>query len=146
MDDDLSRLNLDQDFQEALACEDATRWKLERPEPLVVLAAMSSAKQPEEVFQAQFRWTKYPDGPPSMKFRDMATGRVDVPTAWPVVRGFRPKSLDACVSWCAEGFALHPEWQKDPRYMWVSSGNVLLKVLRFLQGELDVHCQGRFRE
>ncbi len=87
----------------------------------------------------------YPDQPPSLKFRDPATKRLDLPTAWPQVRGFRPNSLDACVSWCEEGFNLHPEWTNDLRLRWAARGNVLLKVLRILQGELDDHFQGRFK-
>jgi hypothetical protein len=98
-----------------------------------------------EVFQARLLWTEYPGQPPSLKFRDPATGRLDLPTAWPIVRGFRPASLDACVSWCAEGFNLHPEWRTDPKLRWVPHGNVLLKVLRILQGELDEFFQGRHR-
>ena len=144
MDDELSCLNLAEDFQAVLACDDAKRWMLESPEPLTVLATMSSTKLPEEVFQARLSWTKYPNEPPSMKFRDKATSRLDLPAAWPQVRVFRPSSFDACVSWCAEGFALHPEWRNDPQWRWDSSGNVLLKVLRILQAELDSHLQGRF--
>ena len=106
---------------------------------------MSPAQAPGEVFQARLLWTVYPGQPPSLKFRDPATGRLDLPTAWPIVRGFRPQSLDACVNWCLEGFGLHPEWRTDPRYTWDSRGNVLLKVLRILQDELDHYFQGRHR-
>jgi hypothetical protein len=145
MSQELSALNLQEDFEKALACEDAARWKLEKPGPLEIFAGMSPASHPDEVFQGRLLWSVYPDQPPSLKFREPATGRLDLPTAWPQVRGFRPGSLDACVNWCAEGFALHPEWRNDSKLRWDLHGNVLLKVLRILQDELDDHFQGRFR-
>jgi hypothetical protein len=145
MADELSLLNLADDFVEATACPEASRWNLRGGTGLEVRATMGSAKVPGELFEMRLLWTAYPGEPPSLKFVDPGTGRIDVPTAWPAVRGFRPTSLDACVNWCAEGFALHPEWRNDPRYRWDSRGNVLLKVLRILQEELDEQCAGRFR-
>jgi len=145
MSQELSALNLQEDFEKLQACDDAARWKLEKPGPLEVLAGMSPAGNRDEVFQARLLWSAYPELPPSLKFRDPATGRLDMPTAWPMVRGFRPGSLDACVNWCAEGFALHPEWRNDAGIRWDPRGNVLLKVLRILQDELDNYYQGRFR-
>lgn len=145
MSQDLSALNLQDDFQIVLACEDAARWTLERAGALEVHASLSPKEHADQVFQARLLWSVYPDQPPSLKFRDRATGRLDLPAAWPHVRGFRPASLDACVNWCAEGFALHPEWRNDARFRWVPHGNVLLKVLRILQDELDNQFQGRFR-
>jgi hypothetical protein len=142
---ELSTLNLDDDLREAISVPEASRWQLQRAGPLEVWASMSSSSNPGEVFLARLLWTQYPEPPPSLKFRDPATGRLDVPTAWPIVRGFRPASLDACVNWCAEGFNLHPEWRSDPSLRWDSNGNVLLKVVRILQDELDGHFQGRFR-
>jgi hypothetical protein len=145
MSDELSKLNLKEDFEEATGVSDASRWTLEMPGDLEVLATMSPTSAPTEQFQARLLWTKYPDEPPSLKFRDPGTGRLDLPRAWPNVRGFRPQSLDACVSWCSEGFALHPEWKADPRFRWDPSGNRLLLVLRQLQEELDDYFQGRFK-
>lgn len=146
MSRELSELNLKDDLEEVLSLPEASRWKLEQPSPLEVLATMSPAGIPAESFQARLLWIDcYPGKPPSLKFRDPVTGGINLPTAWPMVRGFRPTSLDACVPFCAEGFALHPEWMADPRYRWDSRGNVLLKVLRILQEELDDHCQGRFK-
>jgi hypothetical protein len=145
MSDDLSKLNLKDDFEEATGVSDTPRWTLEMPGDLEVLATMSPASAPNERFQARLLWTKYPDEPPSLKFRDPATGRLDLPQAWPIARGFRPQSLDACVNWCSEGFALHPEWRTDVRFKWNPNGNPLLWVLRQLQEELDDHFQGRFK-
>jgi hypothetical protein len=141
---ELSTLNLSDDFEKVLGCPDAARWKLEKAAALEVLVSLSPASHKDDVFQARLLWTEYPEQPPSLKFRD-PTGCLDLATAWPQVRGLRPPSLDACVNWCAEGFALHPEWRNDPKLRWVSHGNVLLKVLRILQEELDDHYQGRFK-
>jgi len=144
--DELSRLNLDEDYEKVLGCLDAQRWTLKRADgTLEVWATMWSAACPEEKFQARLQWAEYPQQPPSLRFRDPASGCLDLPTAWPQVRGFRPTSLDACVNWCLEGFGLHPEWNNDPRLRWDPRGNVLLRVLRTLQDELDNHFQGRFR-
>ena len=145
MSDQLSKLNLNDDFGETLEVSDASRWQLEMTGDLEVVVILHSDKAPTDVFQCRLLWTKYPDLPPSLKFRDPTTGRLDIPQAWPIVRGFRPQSLDACVNYCAEGFSLHPEWQNDPRFRWDPNGNPLLRVLRTLQDELDLHYQGRFR-
>ena len=144
MADELSELNLAEDFEKSCAVPDAGRWQLVKAGPLEVWATMSSQRVPGESFQARLLWQLYPSDPPSLKFRDPATGRLDLPTAWPKVRGFRPQSLDACVSWCQEGFQLHPEWRADARFRWESHGNVLLKVLRILQDELDNFFEGRY--
>ncbi len=145
MSDDLSKLNLKDDFEEASSTTDAAKWTLEMPGDLEVVVAIHPVTLPNELFQARLLWSTYPDQPPSLKFRDPATGRLDLPQAWPIIRGFRPQSLDACVSWCAEGFALHPEWRTDPRYAWDASNNPLLRVLRTLQDEFDDYYQGRFK-
>jgi hypothetical protein len=145
MSDDLSKLNLKDDFEEALEAAEAARWKLTMPTDLEVVLTLSPASTPQEVFEARLLWDKYPDEAPSLKFRDPQTGRLDLPQAWPLVRGFRPQTLDACVNWCKEGFGLHPEWKTDPRYAWDKSHNPLLRVLRTLQDEFDNYCQGRFK-
>lgn len=139
----LSALNLRDDFEETLTVQDVSRWILEQPGPLEVWVKLFPESCPAEVFQARLLWRLYPDEPPSLKFRDPSTGRLDLPSAWPQVRGFRPSCLDACVNWTLEGMNLHPEWKTDPRYRWDSRGNALLKVLRILQSELDNHFQGR---
>jgi hypothetical protein len=146
MADELSELNLAQDVEEVLRVEDSPRWKLEKVAPLELHVGMSSVKHPQEVFQSRLLWKAYPGEPPSIKFRDPHSGRLDLPTAWPVARGFRPANLDACVNYSVEGFALHPEWAKDANLRWNPSGNPLLKALRILQRELDTSCTGRFKQ
>jgi hypothetical protein len=145
MADELSRLSFEQDLANALGVEDAARWKVSRAGELELLVEITSAKAPAEIFQALLRWLEYP-GFASMKFRDPATGRLDMPTAWPVVRGFRPATLDACVNWTLEGFNLHPEWRNDPNFKWNPSGNAVLRTLKTLQNEMDDHYTGRFKQ
>jgi hypothetical protein len=106
---------------------------------------MHSTAAPEESFQARLLWDVYPDNAPSLKFRDPATGRLDLPAAWPILPGCRPTSLDACVNYCSEGFALHPEWRTDPRFRWNPKGNALLYVLRILQDQFDHSFGGRYK-
>jgi len=144
MSDDLSELNFRQDLQEALQAEDATRWKIVEAGALEIYVSLSPASAPTEVFQSRLQWRVYPGEPPSLKFRDPATGRLDLPSAWPVVRGFRPQSFDACVNYCIEGFNLHPEWRNDLNLRWNSSGNRVLWVIRRLQDEMDNHYTRRF--
>jgi len=142
-DQELSALNLKDDFAKVIVVQDAERWTLEHLVPLDVWATLSPMSVPNERFQARLLWSTYPDAPPSLKFRDPTTGRLDLPSAWPQALGFRPTSLDACLTWTAEGMALHPQWGADPRYRWDARGNVLLKVLRLIQEQLDDNYQGR---
>jgi hypothetical protein len=99
-----------------------------------------------EVFVARFSWTIYQDEGPSLKFIDPATGRIDVPEAWPQCDGFRPTSFDACVPWTKEGQQLHPEWALSPATRWPASGNSILHVMHLLQDVLDHNFQGRYKK
>jgi len=140
---ELSALNLEDDYERVLTLPEAKRWVLEKPASLEIWATLAPTSAPADKFQARLLWSQYPGEAPSLKFRDPATGRLDVTSAWPKIRGFRPTSLDACVNYCSEGFGLHPEWRTDPRLRWSPQGNVLLKVLRILQDEFDNYYVGR---
>lgn len=146
MDAALSELNLADDFEDCLEVEDGERWSLKKVGPLEVWMTISPIQDPKESFQARFLWTEYPDKPPSMKFRDPATGRLDMPQAWPIVGGFRPQNCDACVNWTAEGFIAHPNWVNDPTYRWNPHGNRQLFVIRTLRDEMDRSYTGRFKQ
>lgn len=139
----LSEMNLREDYERTLTLPEAARWVLEKPARLEVWVTLGPAGQTSERFQARLLWQEYPGEPPYLKFRDPATARLDLTSAWPRIRGFRPTSFDACVNYCAEGFALHPEWRNDPRYRWNPNGNVLLKVVRILQDEFENFYEGR---
>lgn len=139
---ELSEMNFQDDLEEVLGMVDAARWVIVNPVSLEIWVVMHSTSMLQEEFQVRLLWDKYPDVP-SMKFRDQDTGRLDMSSAWPQIPGFRPKTHDACVNWCKEGFDLHPEWLKDPKFCWDNRGNVMLKVLRILQQELDDNYNGR---
>lgn len=141
--DAVSALNLAEDVAEVLTTKDAAHWTIQHVAPDVVVAAMSPIDHPGETFMSRWRWVVYPGDPPSLKFQDIATGRLDLTSAWPLFPGSRPGSFDTCVNWTAEGFGLHAEWKTDPNLRWTSDGNVLLKVLRILQEKLDTEYQGR---
>jgi hypothetical protein len=141
--DELSEMNLADDVAEVREAKDATRWEIQYVAPDVVLVTMSPKDHPTDKFSSRWTWTVYPANPPSLKFQDDSTGRLDLTSAWPLFPGSRPTSFDTCVNWTAEGFGLHAEWKCDPNYRWMSDGNVLLKVLRYLQEKLDDEYQGR---
>ena len=139
----LSAMNLADDLAEVRSTADAARWEISLEGPTEVHVTLASVAAPGERFRARLAWASYPDEPPSLKFVDPATGALNRSQAWPQVRGFRPSVPDACVNYSAEGMALHPEWRTDPRTRWDARGNVLLKVLRILQDEMDHHFAGR---
>lgn len=142
---DLSVLCLAADYAEVVASPEAERWALKLVAPLEVLATMSPRSTPNDKFQARLLWTEYPGNPPSLKFRNLGTGDIADPRAWPVCPGFRPTSCDACVNWTAEGLALHPEWAHSAATRWNPSGNALYRVLCILQDTLDLDFNGRFQ-
>jgi hypothetical protein len=140
----LSEDNLTDDLAEILGDPSiSNRWINERPNPLEFLVTMSPQSQPEEKFQLRLFWTEYPAQPPSVKFRDPATGSLTIKTAWPTATGFRPDQLDTCVNWSQEGFNTHQEWRNDPKTRWDGSGNALLRVLQNVQELLDWSYAGR---
>lgn len=137
-------MNLADDLAEVVCHEDARSWTIQTCDNSLELhVSLAPSGRPTEIYQARLLWSEYPGQPPSLKFRDPSTGRLDIPSAWPEGGPFRPTSFCACVNYTAEGFSMHPEWAKDPRTKWDSRGNVLLKVLRSLQHDLDFTSTGR---
>ncbi len=142
---EVSKLNLDDDFAEALKVEDARRWDLERKGGLEVWVTLAPEGHPAERFTARLLWTAYPgDLPPSVQFVEPSTGRLGVRSTWPMAPGFRPPN-DICANWTLEGYAAHPEWKKDAATRLVIRGNALLLSVRNLQHELDCGFTGRFK-
>ncbi len=76
MNDQLSVLNLRDDYAEASSTSDASRWALEMPADMEVFVTLKPAAH-EETYQARLLWSRYPDAPPSLKFRDPVTGGDD---------------------------------------------------------------------
>lgn len=144
MADEFSKLNFADDLAEVKTAEDAARWLIDQRGDLEVWVTLLPRGH-DEKYLACLLWLVYPGTePPSVKFAEAASGRLDVASAWPRARGFRPSSFDICATWTLEGVTIHPEWKQDARYRWVSHGNVLLKSLRTLQSELDDYYEGRF--
>ena len=139
----LSEANLRDDLNQLLETDDASRWIVQQPTGLELWVTVHPRSNPAENFQARLLWTEYPGRPPSLKFRDPVSGRLDLVHAWPVVPGFRPTSFDACVNWVEEGFIAHPEWRNCPRNRWNGTGNALLRVVSQVQELLDWHYKGR---
>jgi len=138
-------LAFEEDLVATEATEDVAQWKIERGKSQEVFVTMRSIMDPDNRYQARLAWIRYADDAPSLKFQNAATGSLTDATAWPIVRGFRPTTFDACVNYSAEGFVLHPEWQRDPKLRWRPDGNMVLKVLRILQAELDEYYSGRYK-
>jgi len=134
----------EQELIEVRALPESSRWTLERDEavPLGLIAQMYSVKDPEALYLARIRWVSYLK-PPSLKFLNRQTRADNDPTAWPQCRGFRPSSLDACVSWTAEGHGLHPEWANSTRAAYSEPEAPMQFALLTLQHELDTTYTGR---
>jgi len=113
--------------------EDGVQW----------LKLVAPDEQPE-VFFARLAWTRYPGQPPSIKFASGIDGPLDDPLTWPNAKGFRPTSLDICRPFCAEGLALHPDWQNSSE-KWSAEGNPLLFVVQCLQDALTTSFSGRYQ-
>lgn len=140
----LDTMAFDDDWNSLRDATDASRWELGRGSAMEVFATMRPVGSPAEAFSARLAWTMYP-GVPSIKFREPATGRLDVPTAWPTGGPFRPAACCICANYTAEGFQMHIEWVDDPRFRWTNDGNVIVKALRLLQDDLDQFFAGRHK-
>lgn len=140
----LAVMNFEDDLKAMSETPDAVRWSFERRGDLELWATVSPLVAPAEHFVCRLLWLEYPGAwPPSVKFVDPASGRLDLPKAWPIANGFRPTCLDICANWTAEGFKTHPEWATT-EHRWIGRGNIILKTMRILQAELDASCGGRF--
>lgn len=136
-------------FEEELASlrelPEARRWTIERDKdvPLGITALIYSIKDPAELYLARLRWPNY-FKPASLKFLSRKTGSDTDPTAWPIVRGFRPTSFDACVSYTLEGHGLHPEWSNSPSTAYPKVDRPMQYTLLRLQSEIDMYYERRW--
>lgn len=140
----LAVLNFEDDLKAASEAPDAARRKFDRRGDLELWVTLAPAGHEADLYIGRLFWLDYPgDRPPSVKFVDPETERLDVAKAWPMANGFRPGSFDICANWTAEGFAVHPEWASSDN-RWNAAGNIVLRVTRILQQELDNSYAGRF--
>lgn len=144
MASDLEFSLFEQELVEVRELPEASRWLLERDgsASLGLLVTMHPSGNPAELYLARIRWRSLFE-PASLKFLKRDTGADNDPTAWPQCRGFRPAQLDACVSWTAEGHALHPEWASSPKAAFKAPERPVQCVLLLLQSELDASYAGR---
>lgn len=110
-------------------------------EPGVYWLTMRPKSASDQRYFARVAWSRYPGGPPSVKYATGVRGRLDVSNAWPNVPGARPGNFDFCSAFTAEGYQSHPEWVTQQP--WPTAGNVFLWVAYILQGQLDRSYGGR---
>jgi hypothetical protein len=135
VDDLQAALNLEADVEEIRRESQEPGWEIEGPEGLVIFVTLSSTVD-DEAYCIRFECSGYPEEPFSVKPVDAKTRDSAVVSAWPLCEGFRPTS-DLCLPLCREGYALHPDWQNDPRWKWNSHGNPLKRVLEELQSLIN---------
>jgi hypothetical protein len=118
-------------------------WTIGRRNGLEVLISMTSRIDAES-YVLRFIAAAYPDSAPSIKPVDPTSGTSETRSAWPDCDGFR-EPTDLCMPLSAEGYAVHPEWQRDPMLRWDSAGNPLLRVLEELQAHINNTAKYRGR-
>ena len=139
-----SKLNLQADAKAvaALLKQHGGRLHADADESGTYFMEMVPADDASEIYIARVAWTTYPGAAPSVKFATEVGGRLDVPSAWPTVPGFRPTAFDICMPFTAEGFNVHPEWRTSAE-AWKENGNPFLFVASTLQRLLDTRYSGR---
>jgi len=111
-------------------------------DPAVYWLTVRPCSVPPEIYYVRLAWTAYPHSPPSIKFADSPGGTLTVTRAWPLIPGYRATSFDICKPLSAEGYGLHPEWQRGPD-AWPTTGNPFLWVVEMIQFDLDNSYTGR---
>jgi hypothetical protein len=111
-------------------------------ERCVYWATFRPRSVPKERFIARIEWFAYPYQEPSIKFAAAIRGSLTVTSAWPMMPGYRPGSLDICEPICREGFNTHPEWCQGST-AWPTDGNPFLWVVQTMQFQFDNDYQAR---
>lgn len=135
----LARISLQADLERFGDVREAEGWGIS-PWPLTDTSFYVTMKSilDGEAYMVRVLWDGYPEEPPSVKPVNPDTKDSNDMRAWPVCDGFRlPPTADLCLNITREGFALHPDWARDSRYRWESSGNPAQRVLFALQDHLN---------
>lgn len=142
---EFERMLFEEEFASLKELPEAQRWTVERDKdvPLGITALIYPIKNPAELYLARLRWQDY-FKPASLKFLCRKTGSEKDPTAWPIVRSFRPTSFDTCVSYTLEGHALHPEWSNSPSTAFPKVERPMQYALLMLQSEMDMYYERRW--
>lgn len=138
----LANLKADEPAVAAFLAENDGRLERDVDDPSIYWLTMRPLSAPEEWYHPRLAWAAYPYTPASIKFADGVRGSLTVTKSWPVIAGYRPSSFDICKPMCAEGYALHSEWQTGPD-AWPTEGNPFLWVVQLLQYDLDNQYGGR---
>lgn len=138
MDPLQSKINLAADLERITAEIAECGWTIE-PWPItdltIVVTIMSVIDK--EKYCLLLACDDYPEKPPSIKCVRPGTRDPNEVKAWPDCEGFRAPT-DLCLSISREGLLqLHPDWSKDRRYAWETSGNPIWYVLSSLQDRLN---------
>jgi hypothetical protein len=140
MDPLQSRLNLEADLDRIAAIIAENTWEIE-PWPITDVAFTVSITSviDKEKYCFFLMCDDYPEKPPSIKCVKLGTRDWNDINAWPNCEGFRPPpTADLCLSISREGlFQAHPDWSRDARYAWTTTGNPIWFVLSSLQDRLN---------
>lgn len=144
MTSDFELALFEEEWRDVRSLPEASRWELERDDsvPLGIFVVMHPKSNPAERYKARLCWSNY-FGAVSLKFVSLQNNESAAPTDWPQCGGFRPSSMDACVSWTAEGHALHPEWANSTKNAFPKLELPMHFALLKLQFELDNTYTGR---
>lgn len=135
----LARITLQADLNRIEDVRQTEGWIIS-PWPLTDAAFFVTMKSSidGESYMLRVLWGGYPEEAPSVKPVNPDTQDPNDVRAWPMCDGFRlPPTADLCLNITQEGFALHPEWARDLRYRWESTGNPAQRVLFALQDHLN---------
>lgn len=140
LDPALARISLQADLERIEDIRAEEKWLIS-PYPVTDTTFFVTMKSmvDNEAYTLRIAWDGYPEQPPSVKPVNPDTKDPHDMQAWPLCEGFRPPpTADLCLNITREGLTqLHPDWARDPRYRWESTGNPAWSVLAALQDRLN---------
>jgi hypothetical protein len=140
MDPLQAKLNLEADLERIADVIKECAWEIEpRPITGITLVVSMASAVDKERYSFSLVCDDYPDKPPSIKCINPATKDPGDLKAWPNCEGFRPPpNADLCLTISREGLLqIHPDWSRDARYAWTTTGNPIWYVLSSLQDRLN---------
>ena len=140
MDPVQAKLNLEADLERIAGIISENSWTIE-PWPITditIVVSMASVIDNQK-YCLLLACDDYPEKPPSIRCVKPGTRDSSDMKAWPNCEGFRPPpTADLCLSISREGLTqLHPDWSKDARYAWITTGNPIWYVFSSLQDRLN---------
>ena len=111
-------------------------------DPAIYWLTFRPRTAPDERYFSRYQWFAYPYEPASITIVNEIRGSSQLRTAWPIISGYRPDSLDICRPFCREGYQLHAEWREGSTAC-RTDGNPFLSVVQTMQDQFDNEYQGR---